>query len=129
MAYRLDEILTLSDELGFTSKRIDDNRVEVEFDSDGTLVFLNMPEENDTLIGFDGTPWHGHDKLMLMTDEATYIELDELDILLAIKSGEVVILSRYVSGELTDRWLAHKDEKVDLKYIEPNEEMRVKRRA
>jgi hypothetical protein len=129
MAYRIDAIVSFCEEFELNSRRVEPNRVEVDFDEDGTLVFLNLPEEDDTLIGFDGTPWHVHDKLTLMTGESTYVELDELQVLQGIKSGNILVVSRYVSNELVDRFLAHKDRKIDVKHIETKEEVRVKRLA
>jgi hypothetical protein len=98
MAYRLDEIIAFCEELGFESKRVDDNRIEVDLSPDGTLVFMNIPEENDTFLGFEGTPWHGHDKLTFLIGESSYIELDELEVLLGIQSGEILVMSQYLSG-------------------------------
>lgn len=35
----------------------------------------------------------------------------------------------FVHGMLRDRWLAHRDEPLNLRYIEPGEELRVRRVA
>lgn len=128
MTYQIDEIISLCAELGFSCQRVSENEVEVSFEEDGILEFQNMPEENDTLVGFKGTPWHGHDQLCLMTGKSTYIHCDELELLVGLKSGEIVIVSQYMSTNLVDRWLAHRDEEIDLKSIEPGEELRIKRR-
>ena len=64
---------------------------------------------------------------MLMTSESTCIELNEREIIQGMLSGEIVILSRYLSNKLEDRRLAHKAEKIDVKYIAPGETMHIER--
>ncbi len=64
-----------------------------------------------------------------MLDESHYIELYELEILGGIKSGDIVINERYLESKLNDRWLSHKNEKIDVQYIQPDEEMRIRRLA
>lgn len=122
--YRLDELAKLASEQGLECRRVDDNRLDVMLASDVVLAFFNLVDENDTLVGFDGTPWHSHGAVQFMTGASTYIECDELDILVGLFSGELVIVSQYLHGELKDRWLAHKDEPLDLQHIEPGEELR-----
>ena len=64
-----------------------------------------------------------------MTGKNSWIELDELEILIALRSGELVVVSQFVHGTLRDRWLAHRDEPLDVRYVEPGEELRVRRLA
>jgi hypothetical protein len=64
---------------------------------------------------------------MLMTSESTCIELNEREIAQGILSGEIVILSRYLSNKLEDRWLAHKAEKINVRYIAPGEAIHIER--
>jgi len=127
--YRLDEVAELATELGLAARRVDANRLDVHLREDMVLAFYNLVDENDTLVGFDSTPWHAHGIVQFMTGENTYIECDELDILVGLGSGDLLVVSRYRDGELADRWLAHKDEPLDVTYIEAGEEMRVMRLA
>jgi len=122
--YRLDELAKLASEQGLEWRRVDDNRLDVTVTPDAVLAFCNLVEENDTLVGFDGTPWHSHGVVQFMTGASTYIECDELDILIGLGSGDLIIVTQYLCGELKDRWLAHKDEPLDLQYIEAGEELR-----
>ena len=126
MHYRLDELTALAAELGFDAKRVDRDRLDVMID-DVVLAFCNLSEDADSLVGFDGTPWHSHDLVQFMTGENSWIECDELEILIGLRSGELVVVSQFVDGVLRDRWLAHRDEPLDLRYIEPGEELRVGR--
>ena len=129
MEYRLDKIIELCSENGLQADKPDKNRVDVKISDDCVLSFLNLVAEKDTLVGFDGTPWHSHGIVQFMTGANTYIECDELDIIVGLVSGELLVVSQYVKSELTDRWIMHKDESLDLKFIEPGEELKVFRLA
>ena len=83
--------------------------------------------ENDTLIGFDGTPWHSHGIVQFLAGDSTYIECDELEILVGLDTGELVIVSEYTAGQLSNRWLAHVREPLEFDEIKPGEELRVYR--
>ena len=103
--------------------------MEVTIVPDGTLVFANTDAGADTYLGFRDLPWHSHGRLMLMTGEATYQEYAPEELIGALVSGEVLVVSQYIRGELRDRWLTHRDEKLDLRYVESDEELRVYRIA
>jgi hypothetical protein len=126
-AYRLGELAKLAAELSLESRRVDSNRLDVRLAVDCVLTFCNLVDEGDTLVGFDGTPWHSHGLVQFTTGSATYIECDEFDILVGLGSGELIVVSQYLKGELVDRWIAHRDEPFDLKYIEAGEELRIYR--
>lgn len=126
MLYRLDELAKIAAELGLTARRVDADRIDIVIDDARVLAFCNLPE-NDTLVGFDGTPWHSHGVVVFGTGDATYTEYDEIEILIALGTGELVIVTSYVDGKLRDRWLAHRREALDLRYIQPGEEIRVSR--
>src|SRR5687768_11069710 len=105
MPYRLDELAKLSAELGLFSRRVDVNRLDVVVDDGCILAFCNLQDEAETLVGFDGTPWHSHGLVQFGTGEATYVEYDELEILIALGTGDLVIVSEYSGGKLRDRSL------------------------
>jgi hypothetical protein len=129
MYYELDELDELCREIGFTSSRTSSDVLEVSIVDDAVLLFQNLRDEEDTAIGFKGTAWHSHDKLFLMLDKSQYCEVDVFEILKGLKSGDILIIERYKNNVLDDRWLAHKNENVDVQYIEPGAEMRVRRLA
>ena len=129
MYYDLPTLDDFARELGFPSSFVDPDRLEVSITEAVVLVFQNLPDEEDTILGFKGTPWHSHGKLMLMLDEASCVEFDELDILQGIKDGDIVVGERYLNTMIQDRWLAHKKEAVDVRYIEAGEEIRTWRLA
>jgi hypothetical protein len=129
MEYRLNKIDELCSEFGLKTDKPDKNRIDVSIGEDCVLSFLNLVEDNDTLVGFDGTPWHSHGKVQFITGSNTYIECDELDIIIGLAGGELLIVSRYLKSILTDRWIMHKNELLDLKYIEAGEELKICRLA
>ena len=129
MEYSLNNITELCSEHGFNVKRPDENRVDIQIHDDCVLSFINLVDEQDTLVGFDGTPWHTHGVVQFMTGPNTYIDCDELDLIIGLVSGELLIVSRYMESKLVDRWIIHKGEGLDLKYIEAGEELRVYRLA
>jgi hypothetical protein len=117
----------LAAEIGVEARRVDLNGLHVQVDAQCVLVFRNYPEDDDTLVGFEGSAWHAHEALQLVTDSGDYVSFDELDILIALESGDLVIESLYVEGELRDRWLSHKDQAPDLRNMIPGEELRISR--
>ncbi len=125
--YRLNELAVLATELGFSSRRVDENRLNVTLE-DAVLEFFNMIEESDTLVGFRGTPWHYHGSVTFGTGDATYVDYDEFDLLIGLGLGELLIFSQFVDGVLRDRWIAHKSDTLDdARYLEPGEEVRIYR--
>lgn len=127
MHYQLDEIAQLARELGFDARRVDNHRVDVQV-ADAILAFCNLPED-DSLVGFEGTPWHFHEQVTFRNVDGTYSEWDGPDVLLGLAVGELVVLSHVVAGEVRDRWLAHVDEPLDVKEVGRGEELRVVRPA
>jgi hypothetical protein len=67
--------------------------------------------------------------LMLMTGDTTYVEFDPSELLLNLISGQVVVVTQYMKGQLQDKWLAHRDERINFQYFEPEEELRIFRAA
>lgn len=129
MKYRQNKIAELCSEYGIKTNMPDKNRIDVSIYEDCVLSFLNLVDENDTLVGFDKTPWHSHGLVQFLTGPNSYIECDELDIIIGLVSGELLIVSQYLKTALTDRWIMHKNESLDLKYIEAGEELKVCRLA
>jgi len=125
MPYRLDELEELARDLGIPTRRVDADRLDVIVAEGCSLTFSNLPAQDDTLVGFDGTPWHSHGVVQFATVGGTYVECDELDILVGLGSGELVVVSQFLDEELSDRWLAHKQEALDLRYMQRGEELRV----
>ena len=127
MNYNLEALAKLCAERSLTFHRPTEHALEVTIAPDCILAFENLIAEKDTIAGFKETAWHFHGTLLLMTDEATSIEYSELGVVEGLLSGDIIVLSRYLTGKLAMRWLAHKEEKIDIKYIAPGEELRAQR--
>jgi hypothetical protein len=125
MQYRLDELAVLATEMGLAATRVDADRLDITIQEDCVLAFCNLPDENDTLVGFDGTPWHSHGIVQFLTGRGTYVECDELAILIGLGAGELVVVSQLHDGKLRDRWIAHKQEDLELHYMRSGDELRV----
>lgn len=129
MFYDLDTLEENCRELGFSVSRSTLDALYVEVLEGVILEFSNLRESEDSYVGFQGTPWHSHDRLMLMTGNVTSVELDELDLIQAIKSGAVLIVEEYLGDALKDRWIVHKGEKMDVQHMKPGEEIRIRSRS
>jgi len=125
IVYRLDELAEVCTELGIESCRVDEDRLDVLIRPDWALAFCNLLETQDTLVGFDGTPWHAHGIVHFGCGSNSYIKLDELEIVLGLSCGELLVVSSHTNGVVTDRWLTHRDEPLSLKYAQPGEELTV----
>jgi hypothetical protein len=126
MRYDLDLIRQLCSEVGL-SVLAGDRRVEVDLGQGAVLCFQNAEREEDCLIGFLDTPWHTHDNLMFTGARGHYIELDYLDLVVALREGRVLVCERFVDGRVADRWLIHRDYNDEFKYMEEGEQIVVRR--
>jgi len=109
--------------------RISIDEIEITLAPDCFLQFANLPDEDDTYVGFKGTPWHSHGNVMFMTSTNTCIECSEIEIIELIAAGILLIVTQLQAGELKDRWLSHREEPLDLRDLQPNDELRIKQRA
>lgn len=123
--YDLDMLEELARELRFVPLRVSIDELVVRI-SDVRLRFQNLRTEEDTVAGFEGTADHWHDKLVLMMSEDQYTELNELDILKAIKYGDILISERYVNSQLVSRGLISRKQKQDFRRMENGEEVRIR---
>ena len=129
MIYDLKIIAELSKEVGFDKVKTTEDSVEIEIFENTILVFQNIGDGTDSLIGFIGTPWHCHGDLMFSGSEGRYIEMQYIDIISAIKKGDVLICELHNNGVLKDRYLVHKKLVDEFNYMEPGDEIRVRQCA
>lgn len=129
MNYDLKLISEMCAELGFENVNETDNSVEISLFDEGILVFQNLQDENDSLIGFLNTPWHNHGNIMFSGKDGNYTEMDYLDILEGLKKGTVLICEILLENELKDRYLVHRDYFDELMFIQAGEEIRLRRIA
>ena len=123
----LDTLKEFVEKMELIAVRSGTDVLEVHAGDAIVLEFHNLPDENDTLVGFQGTSWHYHGVGMFCSGQNTYLELDELELLTMWREGGLLLFESYRAGILKDRWLAHKDEVVEVDALESGEEVRVRR--
>lgn len=126
MPYDLDLILQLCGEVGLPA-RLTDDRVEVELCQGAVLHFQNAEDEKDCLIGFPDTPWHTHGHLKFSDPHGRYVEIDYLDVIVALGDGRVLICERQTTDGTVDRWLIHRDYDDELRWLEQGEQLVIRR--
>jgi len=126
MRYDFDLVQQLCLELGFSAIRNDD-AVEIQLGHGAVLCFINYEKEEDCLIGFRESEWHFHGTIEFCGSRGYHIEMDYLDILIGLKDGKVLICEQWKKGVLTERSLVHSEFNDEFKYLEADEEIRVRR--
>ena len=126
MRYELELILQLCGEVGLPA-RLTDDRVEVELCPNAVLHFQNAEDERDSLIGFSDTPWHTHGDLKFSDAHGRYVEIDYLDVIVALRDGRVLICERQTANRTVDRWLIHRDYSDELRWLEQGEQLVIRR--
>jgi hypothetical protein len=131
--YDLDTLEELARELGFHPSRTSPDELRVPI-LEGVLAFQNLRPKEETLAGFvnaDGLfyqHWHTSTPL-LREDEAGYVELVELDVLLGLRNGDILVRELYLNGKLMDQGLVNSREKQSLQDMIQGEELRIWRVA
>lgn len=126
MSYDLNLVQQLCREIGLPAGIIDVHHLGVDLGEGAVLCFQNAESEADCLIGFPadvrGTyAWHIHDPILFGP-----IELDYLDLVVALKEGRVLVCERQLDGRIVDRWLAH-HESIYVQQLEECERIIVRR--
>jgi hypothetical protein len=127
MRYDLDLVCDLCSETGISARMAGDQRVEVDLGQGAVLCFQNAEREEDCLIGFLGTAWHTHDRLIFVGARGHYVELDYLDLIVGLKEGRVLVCELEVQGRTVDRWLAHSEYNDEFKHLEDGGRIVVRR--
>ena len=127
MRYDLDILNEFCSEIGLKALMTDSSSLEVFVGDDAVLCFQNAKLDEDCLMGFANTPCHTHGDLMFSDHHGHFIELDPLNLLSGLCSGDVLICEQEVSGNLVDRWLVHKVYHDELQHLMPGERLIVRR--
>lgn len=125
MHYELPLIKELCAEIGLKASTRDENEVVIELDRDIVLCIKNL-DDDDCLIGFEGTPWHFHDDIQFTDGRGYYTEVSYLDLVTEISLGKVLVCELWESENLKDRYLIHSGYNDEFKYMQPNEKIIVK---
>lgn len=127
MRYDLDILNEYCREIGLAARIADQSHFEVFLGNGAVLCFQNAEREQDCLMGLLDTPWHTHDDLMFADPRGHFIELDPLNLLSGLMAGTVLVCERRLEGKLVDRWLVHSEYNDEFRYLEPGEEIIVRR--
>jgi hypothetical protein len=125
MRYDLELIDQFCREIGLLSRICSTERLEVELSKTAVLCFQNAEHEQDGLVGFEGTPWHTHDDFTFCDGRGNYVELNHLDVLAGLKTGQVLLCELWRGGLVSDRWLIHRDYNNEFQYMQEGEEIRI----
>jgi hypothetical protein len=63
----------------------------------------------------------------MFANESAVLEMNCLDAIQGLLDGTVLICDRLMDGNLVDRWLVHSKYNDELDYLQPNEELRIRR--
>jgi hypothetical protein len=129
MAYDFDLVRTLSG--GFEAKLATNgaDTLEIDFGQDVVLCFVNASDDQDSLVGFKGTPWHSHGSIGFSDPNGNWIELDYGEVLIGLTDGSILVCERWTDGHIHDRWLIHSKYFDELNHMRAGDEIRVKRIA
>ena len=138
MRFDLAMVAELCGEVGLSCVRRSADDVAVHLEEGITLLFQNVAteytgedgttttNEDDNLIGFEGTQWHTHDGLMCSDRHGFYVELSYLDLVSGLADGTVLVCEQWLHGELADRLLVHRDFVDEFRYLQNGEEIRIR---
>jgi len=130
MSYDLNLVQQLCREIGLSARIIDVDHVDVDLGEGAVLRFQNAEREADCLIGFPTDvrgkyAYHLHDPIQFGVHGGS-IEVDYLDLVVALKEGRVLVCERQMDDRIVDRWLAH-HEYIDFQQLEEGEHIIVRR--
>lgn len=126
MQYDLEMIVELCDELGLRRSAPAPHEVLVELAEGVELVFQNFPNEDDCLMGFEGTEWHAHGDVIFSDRHGYYVETTYLDVLTGLADGTALLCELWRPEGLADRWIVHKDYVDEFRYMQDGDEIRVR---
>ncbi len=127
MPYDLDMIEELSREIGLAARR-GDQRVEIDLGEGAVLWFQNLEPERESLIGFPDTPWHEHGKLIFVDGCGNRLDVDQLDLLIGLKDGHILVCEQRTEDRVVARWLVHdRYNNIGLEYMKQGERIVVRR--
>jgi hypothetical protein len=138
MRLDLTMVAELCGEVGLSCVRRSADEVALHLEEGIVLLFQNVvtgytgedgtttTNEDDNLIGFEGTQWHTHDDLMFSDRHGFYVELSYLDLVSGLADGTVLVCELWLHGELADRWLVHRDFVDEFRYLQNGEEIRIR---
>jgi hypothetical protein len=125
MRYDLDLIHRLCEEVGLRSGTSSPDELAIELAESVRLTFRNTGQDDDSLVGFNGTPWHTHGDFTFVDGRGNYVETDYLDVIAGLADGRVLVCELSRLGVIADRWLIHRDYNDEFKHMELGEQITI----
>ncbi len=126
MPFDLDFLDVYCRELGSRCNRSSPDELAIDLGHGVELCFVNAADEKDCLMHL-GTSWHKHGPPFLFGGGGYSVEFDELGLLGALESGELLIFEHWSGSQLIERSLIHRDHNDAFGHAEPTDEFRVYR--
>lgn len=124
--YDLDRISKLCQRLGLAYTFVDSDLLEVLFTDDLVIYFANNPQSHEVEAGIRNSQWRYNEGVFaLEIEEGQYAYFDEYELLKHLVTGHILLVKQLNDEAVVDRWLAHKQRPLDLRFIKAGEELRI----
>lgn len=120
-------VAQLGTEMGMAVRDVPPNQVDLVLEPGVVLVFRNLPESSDSLMGFEDFGWHVHGDLPCSDKRGFCVELSYLDIVTGIADGSVLVCELVENGRIQRRCLVHRDYFDEIGRLVAGQEIRVRR--
>jgi hypothetical protein len=127
MRFDLAMVTELCEEVGLRCVLRTPDELAIDLEPGVTLLFQNAPNDDDCLVGFEAAQWHAHGGLTCSDRHGFYVELSYLDLVSGLADGTVLVCEQWLRGELSDRWLVHRDFVDEFRFLQDDEEIRIRR--
>lgn len=127
MSIDLAMVAQLGSEMGLAVNDVPPHQVDLVLEPGVVLVFRNLPESSDSLVGFEGFGWHFHGDLPCSDKRGRCVELSYLDIITGLADGSVLLCESVQDGQIRERCLVHRDYFDEIGPMEVGQEVRVRR--
>jgi len=124
MQLDLRELASVATELGFDCELLG-AELAVTLAPGSILSFQNVTDGDDNAIGFKGAAWHTHDTLYVTLGGDGHVEYAADEILIALASGDLLVVEETTKGKVRDRWLASPRNVDAFSSMEAGDEVRV----
>jgi hypothetical protein len=124
--YDFTKLAAVCKELDFAYEQLDADEFKVILRDDLYIVFINLMNDTNpdtyTLVHMDEFQ-HTHGTTLGI---GTYTSVHYLDVLLLIRTGEVLIYEKYYKKKLSLRWLVHCTELAnEFEHLESGDEIHI----
>jgi exosome complex RNA-binding protein Rrp42 (RNase PH superfamily) len=91
MRYDLDRVRQLCKEVGLCIGTSSPDELAIELAESVRMTFRNAVQDENCLVGFNGTPWHTHGDFIFVDGHGNYVETDYLDVIAGLADGRILV--------------------------------------